>query len=255
MTLKRIPKLATVSASVDRAAGVMFLSCAACAPPVVAVPLRAAVDSQIIGNTGACLVSDAHEEIRFGQVCRDVMTDHLLQSFFWQATGRTLYVTRQFHSHETFSNDGHMLLCATASLHKVARERLRADLLAQADTRCSYILGPTIGSCSPECSSSGLILLWCASRSRLCVLLLSDFVLQETVSPFQEEQWLKFSIVGQDGGAVLANFFQAKKCTRCEMINIHPETGLSCASQPLSLIKRHRQGPPQFGIVCDMSWR
>ena len=33
------------------------------------------------------------------------------------------------------------------------------------------------------------------------------------------------------------------------MINIHPETGDACPSQPLSLIKRHREGPPQFGIA------
>jgi uncharacterized protein YcbX len=80
------------------------------------------------------------------------------------------------------------------------------------------------------------------------VLLLNKFVFQETVSPFQEEQWLKFSIVGQDCGVVLANFLQAKKCTRCEMINIDPDSGHACPSQPLSLIKRHREGLPQFGI-------
>ena len=33
------------------------------------------------------------------------------------------------------------------------------------------------------------------------------------------------------------------------MINIDPETGHACPSQPLSLIKRHREGQPQFGII------
>jgi hypothetical protein len=33
------------------------------------------------------------------------------------------------------------------------------------------------------------------------------------------------------------------------MINIHPETGAACPSQPLSLIKRHRSGPPHFGTT------
>jgi hypothetical protein len=73
------------------------------------------------------------------------------------------------------------------------------------------------------------------------------------VSPFQEETWLKFSIISRDSGSLLANFLQARKCTRCEMINIHPETGAACPSQPLSLIKRHRDGPPHFGTPANFA--
>jgi hypothetical protein len=73
--------------------------------------------------------------------------------------------------------------------------------------------------------------------------------LQDTVSPFQEEAWLKFSIISRDNGRLVASLLQARKCTRCEMINIHPETGVACPSQPLSLIKRHRDGPPHFGAA------
>ena len=69
------------------------------------------------------------------------------------------------------------------------------------------------------------------------------------MSPFQEEAWLTFSIISRDSGRLVANLKQARKCTRCEMINIHPETGVACPSQPLSLIKRHRDGPPHFGAA------
>jgi hypothetical protein len=84
--------------------------------------------------------------------------------------------------------------------------------------------------------------------------LLIGVYLQETVSPFQEDQWLKFSITSPDSSGVLAQFSQTKKCTRCEMINIHPESGDACPSQPLSLIKRHRVGPPQFGNLLFLSF-
>ena len=117
--MKRIPKLATVTASVDLAAGVMFLSCPSCAPCVLAIPLRESIDAKCVEKSAACLVTSIHEDIRFGQICRKVITDPQLRLFFWQATGRTLYVTRQLNSDETFSNDGHMLLCATASLYSV----------------------------------------------------------------------------------------------------------------------------------------
>jgi hypothetical protein len=116
--MKRVPKLAAVNASVDAEAGVMLLSCPSCEPSVIAIPLRDSIQSQSIEKT-ACLVASTHEELSFGQVRRKVMTDGRLRSFFWQATGRTLYIARQFHSSDTFSNDGQLLLCATASLHKV----------------------------------------------------------------------------------------------------------------------------------------
>ena len=115
--MKRVPKLATVRASVDLAAGVVLLSCAACVPAVIAIPLRDPVDPPTAVT--ACLVESTHEELCFGQVRRNVITDARLRLFFWQATGRTLYMARQFHSSDTFSNDGQLLLCATASLHKV----------------------------------------------------------------------------------------------------------------------------------------
>jgi len=133
--MKRVPKLATVAASVDPAAGVMFLSCPSCVPSVIAVPLRESIDAKCIEKAAACLVSSVHEEICFGQICRKVITDPQLRLFFWQATGRTLYVTRQFNADTTFSNDGHMLLCATASLHLVRVFLSSSDLiLAQTHT-------------------------------------------------------------------------------------------------------------------------
>jgi hypothetical protein len=152
--MKQIPKLTTVKASVDPAAGVMFLSCITCSPSEIAIPLCQVIDSQSINKSAACFVSSAHEEIHFGQNRRKVMTDPMLQSFLWQATGRTLYITRQY-SDETFSNDGHILLCTTASLHKVLVHScipLKGSQLC-----CSCILGPIIGSCSVEWSSSGQI--------------------------------------------------------------------------------------------------
>jgi hypothetical protein len=153
--MKRVPKLAAVSASVHPEAGVMLLSCGACTPSVIAVPLREPPHAVTSHAPAACVVQGAshapaavashapaavashapaavashapaafvvqgaHEELCFGHVRRKVMTDPRLRTFFWQATGRTLYITRQFHPEETFANDGHVLLCATASLHKV----------------------------------------------------------------------------------------------------------------------------------------
>ena len=119
--MKRVPTLAAVAASVHPAAGVMLLSCGACAPSVIAIPLREPPHTVTLDAGAACLVESAHEELCFGHenVRRKVMTDPRLRTFFWQATGRTLYITRQFHPEETFANDGHVLLCATASLHKV----------------------------------------------------------------------------------------------------------------------------------------
>jgi hypothetical protein len=120
--MKRVPKLATVRACVDPAAGIMLLSCISCTPAVVAIPLRESFDRLSVEKAAACLAESSHEDFCFGGVCRSVMRDPLLRSFFWQATGRTLYITRQFHSDESFSNEGHMLLCASASLHSVRSE-------------------------------------------------------------------------------------------------------------------------------------
>jgi hypothetical protein len=117
--MKQIPKLTTVNASVDKDIGVMFLSCPSCSPSLIAIPLREVVDLQSINLLAATLVSSAHEEIHFGHIRRIVMSDPVLQCFFFQATGRSLYIIRQHHLDNTFSNDGHILLCATASLHKV----------------------------------------------------------------------------------------------------------------------------------------
>lgn len=150
--MKRVPKLASVNASVDAEAGVMLLSCPSCEPSVIAIPLRDSIDSQSIAKT-ACLVASTHEELRFGHVCRKVMTDARLRSFFWQATGRTLYIARQLHSSDTFSNDGQLLLCATASLHKVCAlcfYVLTVMLFARSCTR-----GRTTARFSLEWSSSG----------------------------------------------------------------------------------------------------
>ena len=134
--------------------------------------------------------------------------------------------------------------------HRVAAQGACHALQASfafSSMQCSCTRGPTIVSYSLEWSSSGPTLWWCGPASRCRPLI--HVCLQETVTPFQEEQWVKFAITSQGSSSVLATFSLARKCTRCEMINIHPETGDACPSQPLSLIKRHRTAPPQFGTL------
>jgi hypothetical protein len=164
--MKRVPKLAAVTATVDPAAGVLLLSCATCLPPVIAIPLHEPPHSVSVDKAAACLVQSMHEEVCFGHVRRKVITDPRLRTFFWQATGRTLYISRQFNSDETFANDGHALLCATASLHKVCTACSSMSCsLTPIDRSCTP--GPTIVSCSLRCSSSGPISLWCAAECLL----------------------------------------------------------------------------------------